>query len=127
MLRPYGRVLQFDQAVIPGADVRLVGVVFQRLGGALLEQLPLKEPSFFNGNLAGGMGRAVVGEQVAPIPGAIGTDPFSNGEADVIELHATYLPFLSPLEQLYSITHFGKMQPYSLGGKHLRILKCPSF
>lgn len=115
MLRPYGRALQFDQAVIPGADVRLVGVVFQRFGGALLEQLPLKEPSFFNGNLTGGVGRAVVGEQVAPIPSAIGADPFGDGETDVIELHATYLPFLSPLEQLYSIIYFGIIQDFILG------------
>ena len=98
-----------------GEDVRLKGVVLGGLGRTLAEQLPLQSASLFNGDLAGVMRLAVVGEKVAEVVSAVRAHELGDGEADVVE-HFGYLPFLSLCHNY--ITQFVTIQPLFLLQKY---------
>ena len=69
-------------------------VVVGGLGGALLEQLPLKSPSFLNGQATEVASLAIVSKERGAIASAVGAEPFGDGEGDVSVLHFVHPSFL---------------------------------
>ena len=85
---------EIDEDDVAGVDVTTERVVVGGLGRALLEQLPLKSPSFLNGQATEVASLAIVSKECGAIASAVRADPFGDGEGDVSVLHFVHPSFL---------------------------------